>query len=121
METFRARRRGEGAFNLILGLAVLFVVGVAGFRIIPLHIRGSEIYDAMNEAANFGGLKGLDKLQYEIFQKAQEDRVPLQLQDIKVVRNGPYIVVSARYDQAVDVFGFKYTYHFDKKVEKLVF
>ena len=122
MKTSRMRRRrGEGAFNLIIGLAVLFVVGVAGFRVIPLHIRGSEIHDAMNEAANFGGLKPLDKLRYEVFTKAQENRVPLQMNDIKVERSGPYIIISAKYDQTVDVFGLKYTYHFDKKVEKLVF
>ena len=38
--------------------------------------------------------------------------------DIKVERNGPYIIISAKYEQTVDVFGYKYTYHFDKKVEK---
>jgi hypothetical protein len=122
METSGARRRrGEGAFNLILGLAVLFVVVVAGAKIVPLHIRGNEVFDSMNEAANFGGLKGLDKLQYEIFTKAQENRVPIEMSAIKVERSGPYIVVSAKYDQTVDVFGFKYTYHFDRRVEKLVF
>ena len=120
--TSTRRRRGEGAFNLIIGLAVLFVVGVAGFRVIPLHIRGSEIHDAMNEAANFGGLKPLDRLRYEVFQKAQENHVPELLQsEIKVERSGPYIIIRAKYDQTVDVFGLKYTYHFDKKVEKLVF
>jgi hypothetical protein len=115
------RRRGEGAFNLIVGLGLLFVVIVAGFRIIPLHVRGAEILDAMNEAANFGGLKGPDRLRYEVFQKAQDNRAPLRMDDIKVERSGPYIIVSAKYDQTVDVFGLKYTYHFDKKVEKVVF
>lgn len=122
MQTFGARcRRGEGAFNLILGLAILFVVIVAGVRVIPIYIHGNEVFDAMTEAANFGGLKGLDKLRYEVFQKAQDVRVPLQMNDIKVERNGPYIVISAKYEQTVDVFGLKYTYHFDKKVEKVVF
>jgi hypothetical protein len=117
----RGRRRGEGAFNLILGLAVLFVLVIAAVRVVPLHIHGNEVFDAMTEAANFGGLKGLDKLRYEVFQKAQEKRVPLQLNEIKVERNGPYIVISAKYEQTAEVFGLKYTYRFDKKVEKLVF
>lgn len=115
------RHRGEGAFNLILGLAVLFVVVVAAVRVIPLHIHGNEVFDAMTEAANFGGLKGMDKLRYEVFLKAQENRVPLQMNDIKIEKNGPYIVISAKYEQTADVFGLKYTYRFDKKVEKLVF
>ena len=51
-------RRGEGALGLIVGLGVLFVVVVALVRILPLHIHGNEVLDSMNEAANFGGLKG---------------------------------------------------------------
>ena len=34
--------RGEGAFGLVVGLAVLFVVVVALVRIVPLHIHGNE-------------------------------------------------------------------------------
>jgi hypothetical protein len=113
--------RGEGALGLIVGLAVLFVVVVACVRIIPLHIRGNELLDAMNEAANFGGLKTPEKLQMDVYLKAQDSKVPLKLEAIKVERNGSYIAVSAKYDQAVDVFGYHYVYSFDKRVEKPVF
>lgn len=117
----RAGNRGEGAFGLVVGLAVLFVVAVALVRILPLHVHGNEVLDAMTEAANFGGLKGLDKLQQDIYFKAQEAKVPLQMQDIHVERVGAYIVISARYKQTADIFGYKYVYTFDKKVEKPVF
>jgi hypothetical protein len=117
----RERIRGEGAFGLVVGLAVLFVVVVAIARIVPLHIHGNEVLDAMNEAANFGGLKPLEKLQLDVYLKAQEAKVPLQMQDIRVERNGTYVIVSARYKQTADIFGYKYVYNFDKKVEKPVF
>jgi hypothetical protein len=117
----RPGNRGEGAFGLIVGLAVLFVVAVACVRIVPLHVHGNEVLDAMNEAANFGGLKPLDKLQYEVYLKAQEAKVPLQVQDIRVEKTSTYIVISARYKQTADVFGYKYVYIFDKKVEKPIF
>jgi hypothetical protein len=120
-EMRRVEDRGEGAFGLIVGLAVLFVVAVACVRIVPLHIHGNEVLDAMNEAANFGGLKGLEKLQLDIYIKAQEAKVPLQMQDIRVEKSGTYIVISARYKQTADIFGYKYVYTFDKKVEKPVF
>jgi hypothetical protein len=118
-----ARRgiRGEGMFGLLIGLAVLFVVVTAGIKIVPLHIRGAEMLDAMNETANFGGLKPPEKLQYELFSRAEDVRVPVTLQNISVLRNGPYIVVQVKYEESVDVFGYKYVYNFDKKVEKLVF
>jgi hypothetical protein len=117
----RERIRGEGALGLVIGLAVLFVVAVGLARIVPLHIHGNEVLDAMNEAANFGGLKPLEKLQLDVYLKAQEAKVPLQMQDIRVERNGTYVIISARYKQTADIFGYKYVYSFDKKVEKPVF
>jgi hypothetical protein len=90
-------RRGEGAFGLIVGLGVLFVVVVACVRIIPLHIHGNEVLDSLNEAANFGGLKSPEKLQMDVFMRAQNNKVPLKLEAIKVERSGSYIAISARY------------------------
>ncbi len=117
----RRGKRGEGMVGLLIGLAVLFVVVTAGIKIIPLHIHGAEMLDAMNETANFGGLKPPERLQYELFSRAEDVRAPVTLQNISVVRNGPYIVVQVKYEETVDVFGYKYVYNFDKKVEKLVF
>jgi hypothetical protein len=117
----RETRRGEGAFGLVVGLAILFVVVVGLVRIVPLHVHGNVVLDAMNEAANFGGVKGLDKLQMDVYLRAQDARVPLKLEAIHVEKNGTYIAVSARYEQTVDVLGYKYVYKFDKRVEKPVF
>jgi hypothetical protein len=114
-------RRGEGALGLIVGLGGLLVVVVAIVRILPLHIHGNEILDAMNEAANFGGMKGADKLKMDIYLKAQKAKVPLKLDAIRIERRGTYIDISAQYEQTADIFGYKYVYKFDKKVEKPVF
>jgi hypothetical protein len=114
-------QRGEGAFGLIVGLGVLFLVVVSLVRILPLHIHGNEVLDAMNEAANFGGLKGLEKLKMDIYMRAQNAKVPLKLEAIRVERNGTYITISAQYEQSADIFGYRYVYRFDKKVEKPVF
>ena len=117
----RIRTRGEGAFGTIVGLAVLVVVAMALFKIVPLHIHGNEVLDAMNEAANFGGVKGPDKLAYEIFIKAQEAGAPLPLSEIKIRKHGSDIIIEAKYDQYVTIFGYKYVYKFDKTVQKPVF
>jgi hypothetical protein len=120
-EQTRRRQRGEGMFGLLIGLAVLFAAVTAGVKIIPLHIHGAEVLDAMNEAANFGGLKPPEKLQQDILSRAEDSRVPMKLQNITVVRNGPYIVIQVKYRETADIFGYRYVYNFDKKVEKLVF
>lgn len=117
----RKRTRGEGAFGTIMGLAILVVVGIALFKIVPLHIAGGKVLDAMTEQANFAGVKPLEKCQYEIFVAAQEAGTPLTLQAIQVRKAGGEVVVEAKYEQSVKVLGYNYVYRFDKTVQKPVF
>jgi hypothetical protein len=119
--TGRKRNRGEGAFGAIVGIAIVVVVGIALFKIVPLHIAGNRVLDSMTEQANFAGVKPLDKIQYEIFVAAQEAGTPLVLQDIKIRRHGGDIIVEAKYMQKTSVLGYQYTYVFDKSVQKPVF
>ena len=117
----RHRIRGEGAFGTIVGIVVVVLVGIALFKVVPLHIAGNKVLDAMSEQANFAGVKGLEKIQYEIFVAAQEAGTPLVLEDIKLRRQGTDIVVEAKYTQKVSVLGYQYIYTFDKVVQKPVF
>ncbi len=117
----RNRIRGEGAFGTIFGIAVVVLVGIALFKIVPLHIAGNKVLDAMTEQANFAGVKPLDKIQYEVFVVAQEAGTPLALQDIKIRRQGTDVIIEAKYVQKVSVLGYQYAYAFDKSVQKPVF
>jgi hypothetical protein len=115
------KRRGEGQIGLIIGLIVLFVVGYAAFKVVPIHISGNAVFDIMNEQANFGGMKPLDKIRWEITRKAEEENVPLAPTDLKVYHKGAMIVIEAKWTQTIDVLGYKYVYNFDRRVEKPVF
>jgi hypothetical protein len=117
----RNRIRGEGAFGTIVGIVVVILVAIALFKIVPLHIAGNKVLDAMNEQANFAGIKQLEKIQYEVFRTAQEAGTPLTLQEIKVRRHGSEVIVEAKYMQKVSVLGYQYTYAFDRTVQKPVF
>ncbi len=116
----RRNERGATLLGVVVGLALLVMVAIAGVKIIPLYIHGGVILDAMNEAANFGELKAPEALQYDIFSRAQDARIPVALENISVVRNGPYILIHVTYRESTDVFGYKYVYSFDKRIEKAV-
>jgi len=116
-----SHRRGEGAFGAIVSIIVLILAGIALVKIVPLHIAGNAVYDAMSEQANFGGLKTFDKLAYEVYVKASEAGVPLPLNEIKVRKHGNDVIIEAKYEQTVTVLGFKYTYRFDRSVQKPTF
>ncbi len=117
----RARRRGEGAFGAVVGIALLVVACIVAFKIIPLYIKGNDVFDGMTEAANFGSLKSEDKLRWDVYKRAQEAQVPLPLNEIKITRNGALIRIAAKYEMTVDIFGYKYRYVFDRFVEKPTF
>lgn len=115
------RKRGEASIGLIIGIALAIVATIAAFKIIPLHIRGNEVLDAMNETANFGSLKPVDKLQYDVFSKAQDAGAPITFEQVKVYKRGQNIIIELKYNQTVDIFGYKYVYNFDHTVEKPIF
>ena len=117
----RNRIRGEGAFGTIIGIVVVVLVGIALFKIVPLHIAGNKVLDAMTEQANFAGVKPLERIQYEIFVVAQEAGTPLALQEIKIRRQASDVIVEAKYTQKVSVLGYQYVYAFDRTVQKPVF
>lgn len=116
-----SRRRGEGAFGAIVGIVVLVLAGIALVKIVPLHITGNVVYDAMNEQANFGSVKPFDKIAYEVYVKASDAGAPLPLNEIKVRKHGNDIIIEAKYEKSVTVLGFKYTYRFDRTVQKPTF
>jgi hypothetical protein len=117
----RNRTRGEGAFGTIVGIVLVVLVGIALFKVVPLHIAGNRVLDAMTEQANFAGVKQFEKIQYEIFVVAQEAGTPLPLQEIKVRKHGNEVIVEAKYTQSVKVLGYNYVYNFDRTVQKPVF
>lgn len=115
------RRRGEGAFGAVVGIALAIVVSIILLKVVPIHYKGNTIHDAMKEQANFGGVKAFDKIAYEVFRVAQEQQVPLPLTEIKVSRSGGNIIINAKYEVTTNILGYKYVYRFDRTVEKPVF
>lgn len=117
----KSANRGEGAFGAIVGIVILVLMGIVLFKVVPVHIAGNDVLDAMNEAANFASVKPEDKLRYDIFLRAQKAGAPLPITEIKITRPGQAVKIEAKYTQQVDVLGYKYTYRFDHVVEKPTF
>ena len=114
-------RRGEGAFGAIAGLGILVLVAIALFKVVPLHVEGNEVLDAMSEAANFASVKQDEKLRYDIYTRAQKAGAPVPLTEIKISRPGQAVKISVQYQKSVSVLGYDYVYKFDKTVEKQTF
>jgi hypothetical protein len=122
--TRRARAmRGKTNIGCIVWLAIVFLVGYSLYKVLPVKIATSTFYDAMQEQASFGSIKGLPQIEYAILQKAQELRLPIGKENLIVKRSKQEITIEAHYEITIDFFNglYKYVWKFDPVVSRPLF
>jgi hypothetical protein len=104
-------------------LVVLALVGHVLWKVVPVKIRTSEFYDVMQEQAAFGSIKSTDQIQHEILRRAEELRIPVTKDNLKVERTRESVVVEAHYQITIELFGgaYKYVWKFDPIVTRPTF
>ena len=115
--------RGGANFGCIVWLAIVVVVGYVLWKVVPVKIASSEFYDAMQEQAAFGSIKDPKLIEFEILKKADELKIPVKKDNLKVVRSREMITVEAHYSITIDFFGgaYKYVWQFDPIVQRPLF
>jgi len=102
--------RGAGNIGCLLWLIVLVAVGHVLWKVVPVKIRSSEFYDVMQEQASFGSIKSEQAIQYEVLRRAEELRIPVTKDNLKVLRSREAVTVEAHYQIPIEFFGGAYTY-----------
>jgi hypothetical protein len=120
----RSRRAeaGTGRVGCVIWAALLGIGVLIAAKIVPVKIKTSTFYDAMQEQAQFGSIKGDAAIQAELWRKAQELQIPLKKEDILVRRDVAYVYVEVHYVLNVDfpIYG-TYVWHEDDKVQRPLF
>lgn len=119
----RSSARGAGNIGCLLWLIVLVAVGHVLWKVVPVKVRSSEFYDVMQEQASFGSIKSEQAIQYEVLRRAQELRIPVTKDNLKVIRSREAVTVEAHYQIPIEFFGGAYTYvwKFDPVVSRPTF
>lgn len=120
------RRRtalGRGNLGCLLWLIVVVVVGHVLWIVVPVKIKTSEFYDVMQEQASFGSIKSEGAMQYEILRRAQQLKIPITKENLKIVRSREAVTVEAHYEIPLEFFGgvYKYVWKFDPVVSRPTF
>jgi hypothetical protein len=110
----RIHERGEGRIGLLIALA-LFGSGIfLGIKIIPVRINAYEFRDFIQEECRFAATRNHDEEIYKrIFDKAHELRLPLDKKNLTMERTMREMVITAKYEQVIDLKVTKYVYKFD--------
>ena len=115
-------RRGT-SLGCIIWLILLGVVGYVMWKVVPVKIATSEFYDAMQEQASFGSIKDVKFIEFEILRKAEQLRLPVTKENLKITKSREAITVEAHYTITIDFFNgaYKYVWKFDPVVIRPLF
>ena len=115
--------RGNANVGCIVWLIIVALVTYVLFKVVPVKIASSEFYDVMQEQAAFGSIKDPKFIEFEILRKAQELKIPVTKDNLKIVRSREMITVEAHYEITIDFFNgaYKYVWKFDPLVQRPLF
>jgi hypothetical protein len=96
----------------------LIVVGIGvflGLKVIPVRVTAYEFHDVLREECRFGATRDSDQeVVTRILTRAKELEVPLKKENLSVQRTTKEMVITARYEQPIDLKVTTYTYRFDQ-------
>ena len=114
--------RGAGQIGCILWVVVIAIVGHVLWKVVPVKIRTSTFYDSMQEQASFGSIKSVQAIEWEILRRAEELRIPVTKDNLKITRARNALIVEAHYSITIVFFGtYNYVWRFDQVVERPTF
>ena len=113
MRRMRRSMRGTGRVGCAIWLVIFIAIVYILAKVVPVKMRTSQFYDAMQEQASFGSIKGNASIQNELFNKAHELNLPLRKEDIQVVRDAVNVRVEANYTIEIHFIG-GYTYSWNE-------
>jgi hypothetical protein len=110
----RMNQRGEGRLGLLIAIVVVAAGVFLGFKIIPVRIAAYELRDFVEEQCRYAALhKDNAKVAKRIMDKADELEIPLERKALKLKRTTSEMIISASYEQPIDLkfrtYVFKYS------------
>ena len=107
--------RGEGRIGLIVALALLGAGIFLGVKIIPVRVNAYEFRDFIQEECRFAATRHNDAEIYKrIVDKAKSLDIPLEKKNLRLERSGREMVITAKFEQTIDLKFTKYVFKFDQ-------
>lgn len=118
----RRSERGEGNLGCILWLLALGLAILIAWKMVPVKLQSTELYDYMDELAKFSAATvPPDELRKRILDRAAQLQIPLQKEKIRVERNGDRIYMEVDYTIPVEFPGYTYQWNFHQKLDRPIF
>ncbi len=109
------KERGGSRLKTLVALAAIAAVFTLVVKIVPVYVDAYAFEDSIRTQAKMFGVdrKPLDKVREELFQKAQELKLPITREQIQVANAPGGIGIHAKFDVPVNLFVYQHTLKFD--------
>ena len=117
----RLRARGEGKIGCICWALLFAAAGLIAWKMIPVKIASSQLYDFMEVEAKFAAGNTVETLKKRIVEKAHELNLPVKEENVTVEKPGDNIRMRCFYDVTIDFPGYAYVWKFDHQVNRPIY
>jgi len=110
----RTAERGDGRIGFLISLALLGAGVFVGVKIIPVRVNAYEFRDFIQEECRFAATRNRDEEIFKrVFDKAKDLKLPLEKKNLHMERTTHEMIISAKYEQTIDLKFTTYVYKFD--------
>jgi hypothetical protein len=109
----RQDERGEGRVGLLIALIVVGVAIFLAVKVIPVRITAYEFKDHIRDECRHAAVQKKDEVIADrILEKARELEIPLNPRNLEVRRTRSEMIITASYEQPIDLKVYRYVYKF---------
>ncbi len=114
-------QRGEGQGGCIVGLVLLLIGVFIAFKLIPVKVKAAELRQAVVDEAKMAGTRDDGRIMQRILKKAEELRLPVTEDNVKINRGANQIAIDVNYTVPIDFPGFVYQWKFHHNADNPIF
>lgn len=117
----RTSERGEGKGGCIFGLIILLSVIFIAYKIVPVKIAAAELKQTVADEAKSAGQHDDKVIRQTIMNKAEKLGLPLDNENLSIVRERQSIRVEATYTVPIQFPGYTYQSDYHHVAENPIF
>ena len=119
----RRHEQGRGAAGCLFSLVVIAVLVLVGVKAVPARVKVAELQDYSVRLAESASLPGHsdEEISKLILQKANDLKLPVKAEDIRVSRGGGEVHVRVKYMMPLDFGFYTYRWQVDHTIDRMLF
>lgn len=114
-------QRGEGQGGCVFGLILLLIGIFIAFKLIPVKVKAAELRQTVVDEAKMAGTRGDNQILTRILRKAEELRLPVTEDNVKINRGNNQIRVDVTYVVPIEFPGYVFKWNFHHSADNPIF